>query len=152
MDSRSGKLGGGACNADPRPAEGSGQRKLVARTTVDGGGGGVGWESQLPLGDGEPLVGRGHHGMALMKLGHLGPGWDVLSATPWASPNSRTEPTVCLQDPGSSCFFPPQRPLGEQLRVRWEKRGDGGCRKSKKSPPWPQAQLQTEADKWVQWL
>ena len=52
--------------------------------------------------------------------------WDVLSATPWASPNSRTEPTVCLQDPGSPCFFPPQRPLGEQLRVRWEKRGDEG--------------------------
>ena len=45
---------------------------------MGGGRGGVGWESQVPLGDGVPSAGRGHHGMALVKLGHLGPGMSFL--------------------------------------------------------------------------
>lgn len=66
--------GRGACNADSGPAEGSGQRDLVARATG---------KAQLALrGDGEPWAGqgleRGHHGRVLTKLGHLGLGWAVL--------------------------------------------------------------------------
>lgn len=68
-----------ACNADPGPAEGSGQCNLVARTTVGGGGG----KAQLPLRDGEPWAGReapwegadeaGASGARMSFLQRLGP-------------------------------------------------------------------------------
>lgn len=67
---------------------GSGQRNLVARTTRGGWWRRRGGRKPSSHSRDEGAMRRRlrHHGMALMKLGHLGPGQDLLSPTPWASP------------------------------------------------------------------